>query len=258
MNALPSHALDGELDTLWQDRARLDEQGWARLYGIVRSVLLPLRPRELASLPEPVEVYVQDFFQDKVFRPEAQASRVHVGALRHYYTNYLRDRLDRHKRHDDTFVPLTHDAGDDGEEMADDMAACAPTASLVREALAEVGLSFDQACAAARRFLETAEPWVAPYLAFHFCPDADSSVPLHHLAQRLDLPSYHYKAKKLGINWSGKDRQSADFSSTLLGQWLSQELGLTIAQEHRDAMDAALQILCLEALTWGKTQESLR
>jgi hypothetical protein len=63
-----NHPLDGELRDLWCHRRDLDAAGWTRLYEIAMTVLMNYKPRELAGLPEDRNVYIQEFFQDKVLR----------------------------------------------------------------------------------------------------------------------------------------------------------------------------------------------
>jgi hypothetical protein len=63
-----THPLDAELRDLWSRRRNLDEAGWTRLYEISATVLMNYKPRELAGLPEDRDVYILEFFQDKVFR----------------------------------------------------------------------------------------------------------------------------------------------------------------------------------------------
>ena len=59
---------DNELQNLWERRRDLDEAGWTRLYHIVGRALKNYKPRELAGLREDNDVYIQEFFQDKVWR----------------------------------------------------------------------------------------------------------------------------------------------------------------------------------------------
>jgi hypothetical protein len=88
-----THRLDAELHALWNHRRDLDEAGWTRLYEIVMTVLMNYKPRELAGLPEHRDVYIAEFFQDKVFRLDSLSRCDHVGALRVYYQRYLRDLI---------------------------------------------------------------------------------------------------------------------------------------------------------------------
>src|SRR5688500_11391039 len=90
--------LDDQLRDLWSRRTSLTRAEWCELYDIVTRALASYRPGELAGLRESNEVYVQDYFADKVFRLDLISRCDHVGALRVYYRNFLRDRLTAEKR----------------------------------------------------------------------------------------------------------------------------------------------------------------
>lgn len=245
-------AVDEELRALWRERASLDETGWVRLYQLVVAALTPYRPRELAGLRGEHGDYVQDFFHDKVYRLDSHTDCRHVGALRSFYRNFLRDQLDSEqqcKRH----KPGSTNRGDEEEAAAAafDFAAAEQAPDVVA-LLQEVGLTPEQVETAALSWLQGNESWVMLFVALSNCPDAEASEPLVHLARRMHIKSQAYKAAKLGFNWG---RQTpAGFENTLLGQWLT-SLGLKISLEHAEQIHAALKILCFVALTWADQQE---
>ena len=102
----------------------------------------------------------------------------------------------------------------------------------------------------ARDWLAKSESWVPVFLAFHYCANAEISETLQKLARRRGIKSYAYKAKALGFNWDMEKAASRDenFFATLLGRWLTRDLGIGVTFENKDAIHAAFKILCLEAL----------
>ena len=257
----PTHPLDAELSTLWSRRAQLDQDGWARLYRVVMAILLPWRPRILAALHDEHEQFVHDFFTDKVLRDETlPVERFHAGALKHAYANYLTDRVRRGATEAKMFAApppasadAAHGASDERAPLPETLAECGDDDATL---LADNGLEPQQLAQSARQWLEHNEPWVTIYLAFHLCPDKEHREPLVRLAQRLDIRSHHHKAAKLGINWKGSPEDGKDFGQTLIGQWITRDLGVAIAPENRDLIHLLLKILCFEALTWAETMES--
>ena len=256
-----THALDEELGDLWFARDSLDEAGWARLYGIVGALLLPYRPQELASLNEEREHYVQDFFCEKVMRPDAVPARIHVGALKSFYRNFLKDQIRELSTYRKYFADVdgSDDAEGDGVGTVESCPAAQenPWGDPGLKALADEGHDIPAVRAAARRFLSDAEEWVPVYLAFSFCPDAEKREPLIHLAARLGVKSYHYKATDLGINW-GHGKGGKAFGETQLGRWIERDLGISLVAKDQVLILAVFKILCFEALNWAETLEANR
>lgn len=253
-----THDLDGELGDLWFARATLDDAGWKRLYVVVCGLLMSYRPQELASLVEDREIYVQEFFCEKVLRPDAEPARIHVGALKFFYRNFLKDRIRELATYREHFSSIDGDGEEGGGGLSVDSQPCAsgcPGEDSTIAALAEHGLGLAEVSRSAREFLAAQEDWVPVYLAFSFCPDADKEEPLIHLAARKGIKSHHYKASALGINWKqGKGDKS--FSETKIGRWLEEDLGIGVDYANRGAMDAAFKILCFEALSWRESDEA--
>src|SRR5689334_5117458 len=109
----PTHKHDDELGDLWSRRGNLSEKEWHRLYEIVWENLYPYRPTQLSSLPEERAEYVQDFFRHKVFPGDAlsDGKRIHVGALKGFYRNFLIDRIRAQVRDQQIYV---YSASEDG------------------------------------------------------------------------------------------------------------------------------------------------
>ncbi len=254
MDTPRTHRLDEELGDLWFRRDSLDEEGWNRLYKIVRAALINFTPSHLSGLRENREIYVNDFFTDKVLPPSALRRPIHVGGLRNIYINFLKDQLRKVKTQKKYFSSATDDDPDgDGEEdfePSNSVEEVGEASTL--ELLEDAGLTLEVAVESARKWLGSGEPWVPAYLAFHFCPESEKKEALRSVAQRLKIKSYHYKAAELGINW-GNDKSGntgRGFSDTLLGKWVSNDLGIKIVPENVGVIRAIFKILCSEALDY--------
>ncbi|NVZ08217.1 hypothetical protein HW932_02950 [Allochromatium humboldtianum] len=263
MSPLPTgKALDAELVDLWARRDTLNQAEWERLYQIVHAVLGNYRPSELSGLPEEKSFYIQDFFLYKVMKLPAGSSRIdHAGALRVFYLRHLKDHLRDAKKIRQHFVQAASDGGEDTENHwldnlpAEPIEVGRPTDMF--EELSEYGITQATVSCSARDFLCRSEAWVPVYLAFHFCPDKDYSETLVSLAARLKISSYHYKASQLGINWAANKagNQGKRFADTVIGRWVSRDLGIEIQPENTHAILTVFKILCLEALNWRENQE---
>ena len=249
-----THRLDAELHALWNHRRDLDEPGWTRLYEIVMTVLANYQPRELAGLPEHRDVYILDFFQDKVLRLDLLSRCDHVGALRVYYQRYLRDLIRSKQSRSKWEVADQHDPDDESPPSLDEAPMAEANASDSFVALAEAGFPPVDVAASASAWLAASEEWVRLFVALSNCPDAALSEPLVRLARRKGIKSQAYKAEKLGFNWRGGDLN--DFPETLLGRWIVGSLGIELRPENAPLILGALKILCFEALSWAEQQEA--
>jgi hypothetical protein len=95
----------------------------------------------------------------------------------------------------------------------------------------------------AKIFLNQLDETARIYLALHACADAPE--PLYKIAERLRIPSYHYRAHQLGITRK-KGEFGEDYETTQIGQWLTKELGLEL--KANPEVLQALKILCFESL----------
>jgi len=249
-----NHPLDGELRDLWCRRRDLDAAGWTRLYEIAMSALMNYKPRELAGLPEDRNVYIQEFFQDKVLRLDLSSQCDHVGALRIYYQRYLRDLLRSKQSREKREVSDKHDPEGESPPSLDEAPEVETSGTDPLTELAEAGFPPVDVAASARAWLLASEEWVPVFVAFSNCPDAARSEPLVHLAKRKGIKSQAYKAEKLGFNWRGGD--AAGFAETLLGRWITDSLGIELRPENSGLLLGVLKILCFEALSWAEQQEA--
>ncbi len=249
-----THKLDAELRDLWARRRTLDECGWSRLYAITISVLLNFKPRELAGLHEDRDVYVQEFFEDKVFRIDSLSRCDHVGALRIYYLNYLRDLI--RSKHARSKWEVADKSDPDGNSPPSLNEAPDPEAGLgdLFTELEEAGFPPAEVAASAATWLATNDEWVRIFIAFSNCPDAALSEPLVHLAKRKGIKSQHSRAEKLGFNWKKTD--IAGFANTLVGRWITESVGIELRPDNSPLILGVLKILCFEALSWAEQQEA--
>ena len=245
---------DSELRNLWSCRPDLDENGWSRLYQITISVLKNYKPRELAGLPEEREVYIQDFFEDKVFRLDSLSRCDHAGALRIYYLNYLRDLIRGRQSRAKWEISDKHDPDDDSPPSLDEAPDIEADHRDLFAELEDAGFIPAQVAASAATWLATNEEWVRIFVAFSNCPDAALSEPLVRLAKRKGIKSQAYKAEQLGFNWKKADL--AGFANTLLGRWITESVGIELRPENSPLVLGVLNILCLEALLWAEQQEA--
>lgn len=249
-----THKRDAELRDLWTRRHDLDEAGWVQLYDIVTTVLMNYKPRELAGLHEDRDVYVLDFFQDKVLRLDLLSRCDHVGALRLYYLNYLRDLIRSKQSRSKWEVADKHDLESESPPSLDEAPETQTDDRDPFSELEEAGFSPTKIAASAAAWLANSEEWVRLFVALSNCPDADFSEPLVRLAKRKGIKSQAYKAEKLGFNWKNADL--AGFAETLLGQWIAKSLGIELCPENSPLIHGALKILCFEALSWAELQEA--
>ena len=256
--------IDSELSDLWKRRFDLPKADMTHLCALVCQVLASYRPRELAALPEEHQDYVNEFIVEKILQPGGKGDFLHAGGVRKMYKYFLLDQIDKQITWTKHFVSATVDEDDESARSNDgiDSLAHEPCgANFPRETeqalLREHHLTVDFVGAAAKSWLSRSERWVLPYLAFNFCADKDVREPLVHLARRYAVHSYHAKAEKLGFNWDGeKARKSGRrFEATLIGKWLSEDLGISIHDDHMRVIKIAFDLLCFEALNWGEQQE---
>ena len=246
--------LDAELCDLWAGRRDLDEKGWLRLYSITVSVLKNYKPRELAGLPEDRDVYIQDFFEDKVLRVDSLSRCDHIGAVRIYYLNYLRDLIRSKQSRSKWEVADKHDPDGDSPPSLDEAPDIEADRRDLFAELEEAGFPPSMVATSAATWLATNDEWVRIFVAFSNCPDAALSEPLVRLAKRKGIKSQAYKAEQLGFNWKRSD--PAGFANTLLGRWITESIGIELRPENSPLILGVLNILCLEALLWAEQQEA--
>ena len=239
-----------ELSDLWARRTSLSEAEWTRLYHLCRAVL-DARPdameSRLVSARDPAarRALRDSFFVDKVLMPAHSPGRVMGSelkpwALLGFYANWLRDQLRARGRNPETGeAPDADRTADDATEVPGEQRA---------DCTIEAPDTVDDRAlrASARAFVQRLEDWAVLYLALHFCHGRER-LPLSRLHTMYAIPSYHYKARQLGIAPPrGGYGDPRDFADTLLGEWLTAS-GIALEAEALDAIRFAFDLLCLEA-----------
>ncbi len=230
----------------WNRRASLSEAEWRDFYALTHRFLALCGTHEyVADLGGDRKALIDDYFHDKIFATAGGSAGAPLapGALCSFLKNYLKDRRkaawERHRV-----------SADDEEHPQDAYDHCAYTPDPDDEALlGEAGLALGRVLESASAFLETLPEAERMYLALHAC--ADDPEALVNLAKRFRVPSYHYKAKKLGITRE-KGEFEAGYDKTAIGRWLHQDLRLPLTAEYLGEILAALKILCRVALSEWK------
>lgn len=255
-----SKETDERLRFLWSQRERASTQEWNELYHLVVSILGHLRWKIVINLEQTGGFVrgelVEHFFQDKVLLSSSTTDCHHAGALRAFYHKYLLSLLEQEKRRRERFISTSSMAGADAEYNWIENQPDTHNAQTLEDELNEVDLSVQSVVKAAGDWLVGQPEWVPIYLALHYCPDKGQSEALVHLAERMGIRSYHYKAQNLGISWKKTD-SPGDFHKTLLGKWVC-SLGIELADENRAALQVIFEILCRQSLSWVETHLTIR
>jgi hypothetical protein len=232
---------------LWKNRDELQVAEWDELYKLVCSILRKSYPSILQSLPESKENYIQDYFLHRVFEPAKRSSSCPYGAneLCTYFHNYLIDVYRSASLRTTDYVESYEDLeGYCGQPMREE----------ADSEFFEYKLTHQEVQQRASAFLSRLDEIGRIYLALNVC--ADASEPLFKLAEQYRIPSYHYRAHQLGITRK-KGEFAEGYELTLIGQWLSEDLGLELISSDT-AVLSALKILCLESLNQYQPKRSLR
>jgi hypothetical protein len=245
---LARHLDDAILPELWRRRTQLSDDEIVSMYDLVRRALRAYHPVELQALGEDKEELVAQFIYTKVLRlapghsgsqacPESAPSNSY--ALCAYFRRYLIDclRSASHQRN----VSMENE----GMEQEIDLHAHA-LEDPVDSVLTDYGLDERRVRRAARDFIASLDGPEQVVLAgsLGWCSECKGG--LSAVAAEYRVPSYHYRAVKLGVTMK-KTANAADFSNTKIGRWLSDVLGIEIALDNRDAILVALNLLAAES-----------
>jgi len=247
-----SDSESGELVRLWRHRTALAPSEMGRLYAIVGQALKSCHPPELNALGEDRQELIAQFIYCKVLRldadagaedsaPPARGGSAHSApsstfALCAYFRRYLIDctRSAAFKR----LVPI-------GEQITEETVENLVGAHEPPEApLMEHGLNAKAVHAAARAFIAALAPPERLLLCESFGNEAPGG--LAGVAARHAIASYHYRAGRLGLVHH-RQKKPGDWKNTLLGGWITRELGIAIEPENLDAIRVVFQILGAEA-----------
>ncbi len=253
MGAVPSYEVARKLDDailpdLWRRRTQLSDDEMVSMYDLVQRALRSYHPLELHALGEDKEELVHQFIYTKVLRlapghmnsracPESAPSNGY--ALCAYFRRYLIDclRSASHQRN----VSMEND----GMAQEIDLRAHA-LEDPVESVLVQHGLDEQRVRTAARAFIARLDEPERIVLAGSLGGYSECKGGLSALAARHRVPSYHYRAVKLGVTMK-KTADAADFSNTKIGRWLTDVLGIEIEVGNRDAILIALNLLAVES-----------
>lgn len=252
-----------ELADLWARRGDLSRPEWHRLYELVIALLNanPVSQERADKLgDEKVRTLRHSFFVDKVLLPATAPGAdpnpdLTLRALPVFYRRYLIDQIRAVDRLSESELP----ENDDGR-MADRKPASGAF-GLFGDADGECGCIDDlgeiDSCAlqeSAREFLRGEDDWVVLYLALHFCHGRDR-IPLSQIQRVYRIPSYHYKARALGIAPPrGGYAGMAEFADTLIGRWLTDN-DIALNEDNRGVIRHAFDLLCMEAFAENDRRE---
>lgn len=245
-----------ELADLWSRRADLSKQEWTRLYHLVTALLEanPVREEWSEKLGSERRDTLRDsFFIDKVLLPATAPGadpnpELTLRALPVFYRRYLLDQIRAVGRRKESELPADDDARMVASKGRDHFGLFGDVDGEC-DCIDELG-EIDS-CALqenARKFLQGEDDWVVAYLALHFCHGRER-LPLSKIQRQYRIPSYHYKARQLGIAPPrGGYAGLSQFADTMIGRWLSDN-GIALDENNKGMIRHAFDLLCMEAFT---------
>ena len=240
-----------QLADLWSRRGDLSEAQWHQLYHLVMNLLASSHVSEESSLshePGDRAALRQSFFTDKILLPAYGTGRrlnptLTPGAIAVFYKRYLLDLLRKKQRRREVALPQDERPG-----SADSTASETGQTSALQapDKAALLGVDEQHLRARGRSFLQAQEPWVIVYLALHFGADS-AQLPLSTLQSRYRIPSYHYKAVRLGITAPrGGFAEPGDYADTMIGRWLL-DCDIELCADNDELIRHAIKLLCEQA-----------
>ncbi|CAH2923767.1 MAG: Adenylosuccinate lyase (EC [uncultured Paraburkholderia sp.] len=251
MGAVPSHEFvrnldDAILPDLWRRRTQLTADEMVSMVELVRRALRTYHPLELQALGEDKEELVAQFIYSKVLRLAPGHTETHACAdsapsngyaLCAYFRRYLIDCLRSAGRQRNVSMET------DGIAQEIDLHAQA-LEDPVQSVLLQYGLDEQRVRLAARAFIESLDEPERIVLAGSLGWCSEGKGGLSAVAAQHRVPSYHYRAVKLGVTMK-KTATAEDFSNTKIGRWLTDVLGIDI--DNRSAILLALNLLAAES-----------
>jgi hypothetical protein len=236
------------LSDLWLRRTQLSREEMATMYDMVRGALRPYHPLELQSLREDKEELVAQFIYAKVFRLEpghgesracAESAPSSNYAICAYFRRYLIDCLRSASHQHNVSMEI------DGVGQEVDQHAHTPDDS-AESILMQYGLDEARVRSLSRAFIQGLDEHERIVLAGSLGRCSGLRGGLSGVATRHRIPSYHYRAVKLGVTLK-KSARPADFAATKIGRWLENVLGIAIALENQAAILVVLSLLGAES-----------
>lgn len=253
MGAVPSQAFvrnldDAVLPDLWRRRTQLSADEMVSIVELVKRALRTYHPLELHALGEDKEELVAQFIYAKVLRLApghtetnacADSAPSNGYALCAYFRRYLIDclRSAGHQRN----VSM------ENEGMAQEIDLHAHALEdPVESVLMQHGLDEQRVRLFAREFIDGLDEPERIVLAGSLGWCSEGKGGLSAVAAQHRVPSYHYRAVKLGVTMK-KTANADDFSNTKIGHWLTDVLGIAIELENRPSILVALNLLAAES-----------
>lgn len=254
MDTMTVHARPASLDTanlpdLWRRRTHLSHDEMVSMYHLVRGALRAYHPLELQSLRDDKEELVAQFIYAKVLRLEpghstakscAESAPSNNYAICAYFRRYLIDclRSASHQRNVSMEVSGIDQQVDERAQSIEDP---------VRSVLLQHGLDETSVRRMARGFISALDRHERVVLAGTLGRDSGRKGGLSRIAAEHKVPSYHYRAVKLGVALR-KTARPADFAATKIGCWLSDVVGIPINEENQPVMLVVLDLLAAESV----------
>jgi hypothetical protein len=236
------------LTDLWRRRTHLSHDEMISIYTLVKGALRTYHPPELQSLREDKEELVAQFIYSKVLRLEPGRTESHSGdqsapssgyAVCTYFRRFLIDCLRSASYQRDISIEIdgVGQQVDENAHAVDDP---------VESVLIQYGLDETRVRQQARAFIASLDHYERLVLSGTLGEAAGTKGGLFGIAAQHRIPSYHYRAVKLGVTLK-KSAQSEDFAPTKIGRWISSILGIEICLDNQDAILIVLNLLAVES-----------
>ena len=248
--SLPLEERDQRLADLWciVVANRASECHATELYLLIRQILSESRH---FSIPDATErdSMINAFFLKKVLEPASlgkQQHCFHAGALRQWFSQFL---ITEWRRFD---MRRANGANLDEDFDSDDFVEAAATSTADEECdaycdasrvLTEAGLDEEAVRQSAERLVDGLENWAHLYLAEHLCPPEEERQPLDSIAKAYQIPSYHARARRLGITRK-KDDTPADYEQSIIGSWMASFTGGCMERDQQPLYALLFNFLC--------------
>jgi hypothetical protein len=248
MNAVQESGASSMLTDLWRRRTHLSHDEMVSIYTLVKSALRSYYPPELQALREDKEELIAQFIYSKVLRLEPGHTESHASdqsapssgyAVCAYFRRFLIDCLRSASNQRDVSMEV-EGIGEQVDEHAH--AVDDP----VQSVLMQHGLDEARVRQLARQFIGGLDKYEQLVLAgtLGWCSGGKGG--LFGIASRHHIPSYHYRAVKLGVTLK-KSAHSEDFAQTKIGRWICGVLGIAISADNQNAILLVLSLLAAES-----------
>lgn len=236
------------LTDLWRRRTHLSHDEMISIYNLVKGALRTYHPPELQSLREDKEELIAQFIYSKVLRLEPGHTESHASeqsapssgyAVCTYFRRFLIDCLRSASYQRDVSMEV-----DGIEQQVDEHAHAVDDP--VQSVLMQYGLDETRVRHLAREFIGGLDKYEQLVLAgtLGWCSGGKGG--LFGIASRHHIPSYHYRAVKLGVTLK-KSAQSEDFAATKIGRWIGSVLGIAISADNQSVILIILNLLAVES-----------